>query len=139
MILLSKYLLICCSFFVLFGCSASPPVTSKSLSHEEACKAILDYAHQYEQTYFQYEGEDMYNRLSRVDDKYHKRMSELVQLGIWTPLNEMGTGMKLSFLIGQFHGAVQSCKVEKASRDKTSLGCQQARELKNKMVELLSR
>ncbi len=100
---------------------------------------IFDYLNQYEQTYLQCEGTEMYNRLDKVENEYHKRMSELTQQGKWTPLRELGTSMKLSFLIGQFHGAVQSCKVARASRDKKSVACDQARDLKNKMFELLSR
>ncbi len=137
--LVSKNLLICCLFFILFGCDTSPKLGSQSQSHQEACKVILNYANQYEQTYLQYEGDDMYNRLSRVEDEYRRGISELDKSGKWTPMNEMGTSIKLSFLVGQFHGAVQSCKLERASNDKTLVGCHQADELQNKMVDLLSR
>jgi hypothetical protein len=54
-------------------------------------------------------------------------------------MSEMGTTMILSFLIGQFQGAVQNCKVERGSHDKMSMACNQAYELKNKIVGLLSR
>ncbi len=137
MTLSSRRLLICCSFFVVLGCSASDPVASTSQSHEEACKVILDYLNQYEQTYLQCEGAEMYNRLATIETEYHKRMSELTQQGKWTPSREMGTGMKLPFLIGQFHGAVQSCKIERAVSDKEQVGCKQAHEIRNKALGLL--
>ena len=137
MTLSSRSLLICCSFFVVSGCSASDPVATKSQSHEEACKVILDYLNQYEQTYLQCEGAEMYNRLAKVETEYHKRMSALGQQGEWTPSREMGTAMKLTFLIGRFHGAVQSCKIERAVADKALVGCKQAHELRNKAFGLL--
>ena len=137
MALSSRSLLICCSFFVVFGCSASDPVASKSHSHEEACNVILDYLDQYEQTHLQYEGAEMYNRLAKVETEYHNRMSALAQQGKWTPSKEMGTDMKLYFLIDQFHGAVQSCKIERSVADKDQVGCNQAHELRNKAFGLL--
>lgn len=137
MTLSSRRLLIACSFFVVFGCSASDPVVSKSQSHEEACNVILDYLNQYEQTYLQCQGADMYNRLAKVETEYHQRMSVLAQQGKWTPLRKMGTTVKLTFLIGQFHGAVQSCKIERAVGDKEQVGCNQAHEIRNKVLGLL--
>ncbi len=139
MILLSIILLICCSFLFLFGCRASSPGTPESESHEEACTEVLDYANQYERTYLQGRGADMYKTLSKVEHEYQKKMSKLAEQGKWTPSRELGTSMKLYFLVGQFHGAVQSCKVERESRDETSVSCDQARDLKNKIVKLLSR
>jgi len=98
---------------------------------------VLTYFNQYEQTYLQCEGAEMYNRLAEVETEYHSRMSQLAQQGKWTPVRKMGTTVKLTFLIGRFHGAVQSCKIERAVGDKEQVGCNQAHEIRNKALGLL--
>ncbi len=48
----------------------------------------------------------------------------------WAP------SIRLSFLIGQFQGALQSCQVERAQNDKSLVGCGKVNELKKAMQEL---
>jgi hypothetical protein len=115
-----------------------PTAKSGSGIHEDARKVILEYANRYEQIYLQHEGSAMLKRLSEVTGEYNKRMAKLAEEGKWTPQHEIGRSIKLSFLIGQFHGALQSCKVEKAHKDETLVGCEKAQELKHAMEELCS-
>ena len=61
-----------------------------------------DYAERYEEIFLSKEGPNRENQLSEITDEYHDRMSNLAQDGKWTPLQEMGDSIKLSFLIGQF-------------------------------------
>ena len=65
-------------------------------------------------------------------------MSELAGEGKWAPLDKVGNAIKLSFLIGEFHGALQSCKVERAHKDGASLACDEVKKKKDAMKELCS-
>jgi hypothetical protein len=111
---------------------------SEASTNEHACKILLDYADQYEQIYLKHHGEEMARRLSEVESEFHKQMSELSREGKSEPLDKMGNAIKLSFLIGEFHGALQSCKVERAQKDGASLGCDEVRKKKDAMKELCS-
>lgn len=79
---------------------------------EWACKVLLDYAERYEEIFLSKEGPNRENQLSQITGEYHDRMSNLAQDGKWTPLQDMGDSIKLSFLIGQFHGTLGSCYME---------------------------
>jgi hypothetical protein len=103
---------------------------------EDACKALLDYAQRYEEIFLTKEGPNRENQLSEITDEYHNRMSNLAQDSRWTPLQDMGHSVKLSFLIGQFHGALWSCHTEKRHNDNSSVGCDKVKELKKAMQEL---
>ena len=129
----------------LFGCGDSDLSPSKHRTpgpnvefraKEEACKVLLDYAERYEEIFFGKEGPDRDHQLSEITNEYHERMSKLAQTGKWTPLQEMGASIRLSFLIGQFQGALQSCQVERAQNDKSLVGCGKVNELKKAMQEL---
>jgi hypothetical protein len=102
----------------------------------EACKVLLDYAERYEEIFLSKEGPNRENQLSEITDAYHDRMSNLAQEGKWTPLQDMGDSIKLSFLIGQFHGALWSCHAKKIHHDNSSIGCDKVNELKKAMQEL---
>jgi hypothetical protein len=127
---------------LLSGCYDSnhkqPTGKSEASTNEQACQILLDYADQYEQIYLKHDGEEMAKRLSEVEAEFHKRMSELAGEGKWAPLDKMGNAIKLSFLIGEFHGALQSCKVERAHKDGASLGCDEVKKKKDAMKELCS-
>jgi hypothetical protein len=73
---------------------------------EEACKVLLDYAERYGEFFLSKEGPNRESKLSEITDEYHDRMSNLAQEGKWTPVQDMGDSIKLSFLIGQFHAAL---------------------------------
>jgi hypothetical protein len=79
---------------------------SEASTNGQACKILLDYADQYEQIYLKHDGEEMAKRLSELEAEFHKRRAELAGEGKWTPLDKMGNAIKLSFLIGEFHGAL---------------------------------
>ncbi len=134
---LLKTSLICCLLFIPLGC-ASESGHPKAGTHEDARQVILDYVKQYEQNYIEYSGTEMEKRLARVESEYHKRMAKLAEEGKWTPWSNVGKTIKLSFLVGEFHGALQSCKIEKASGDKRKVGCNQVENLKTKILWLLS-
>lgn len=129
-------------FLLLSGCGDSnhkqPTAKFEASTHEQACKILLDYADQYEQIYLKYDGQEMEKGLSEVEGEFHKRMSEWAEAGKWTPLEKMGKAIKLSFLIGEFRGALQSCKVERAHKDRASLGCDDVKKKKDTMKELCS-
>lgn len=124
----------------LLGCgdldSGRPGKLANSGDKEDACKVLLDYAERYEKIFLGKEGPDSDNQLSEITKEYHERMSKLAQAGKWTPLQEVGTSIRLSFLIGQFQGALQSCQVERTQNDKSLLGCDKINELKKAMREL---
>jgi hypothetical protein len=103
---------------------------------EEACKVLLDYAERYEEIFFSEEGPNRENQLSAITDEYQDRMSNLAQDGKWTPPRDMGDSIKLSFLVGQFHGALWSCQAEKIHNDNRLVGCDKVDELKKAMQEL---
>jgi hypothetical protein len=103
---------------------------------EEACKVLLDYVERYQEIFLRNEGPNRENQLSAITDEYQDRMSNLAQDGKWTPLQEMGHSVKLSFLIGQFHGALWSCHTEKIHNDNRSIGCDKVNELKKALEEL---
>jgi hypothetical protein len=106
------------------------------LAGEEACKVLLDYAERYQEIFLTKEGPNRENQLSQITDEYNDRMSNLAQDGKWTPLQDMGHSIKLSFLIGQFHGALWSCHMEKRQNDNSPIGCDKVNELKKAMQEL---
>jgi len=103
---------------------------------EEARKVLLDYAERYEKIFLSKEGPNRENKLSEITNEYHDRMLNLAQDGKWTPLQDIGDSIKLSFLIGQFHGALSSCRMEKIHNDNCSVGCDKVNELKKAMQEL---
>jgi hypothetical protein len=138
----------CFLFLFLAGCGPSnsvpskherPTVTSESDAREEARKVILDYIDRYEEIYLQLEGPEMETRLSELTSEYHKRLFKLTEEGKWTPSKEMGTSITLSFLIGQFQGGLQSCKVERAHKDKALVGCDQVKKLRDAIEQLCSK
>lgn len=134
--------LICSLFLVAAGCGTSGTEQQKAGppggTHEAACKVLLDYANRYEGLYLQDESPEIRKRLSEVTQEYHARMSYLTEEGKWTPSQEMGKAIKLSFLIGQFHGALQSCKVERAHNNATTMGCEEVKRIEEAMQELCS-
>ncbi len=139
--------LACSLTLVLLGCSDPVSVPSKDKlpagqsgpgTHEEARRVLMNYANLYEETYLQCEGLDLQKRLEKVRDEYHERMSRLAQESKWTPQQKMGTALKLSFLIGEFHGALQSCKLERAAKEKDPKGCDEVKKLKDAMANLCS-
>jgi hypothetical protein len=127
---------------LLSGCDDSnhkqPTGKSEASTNEQACKILLDYADRYEQIYLKYDGEEIAKRLSELEGEFHERMSEMAGEGKWTPLEKMHNAIKLSFLIGEFHGALQSCKVERAHKDGASLGCDEVKKKKDAIKEMCS-
>jgi hypothetical protein len=145
--LLLRICMVCFFSLVFVGCGdyglvqfEQRQATGKSGTggHEEALKAILDYIDQYERVYLQAEGPETLKRLSEVTEEYHKRMAKLSEEGKWTPVQEMGKSITLSFLIGQYQGGLRSCKVERAHKDKTLAGCDQMKKLRNAIEQLCS-
>jgi hypothetical protein len=137
--------LVCWLSLSLLGCGDSysslsihraPETNVEFRAKEEACKVLLDYAERYEEVFLGKEGPNRENQLSEITKDYQERMSKLAQDGKWTPLQEMGESIKLSFLMGQFQGALQSCQVERAQNDKSLVGCDKVNELKKAMQEL---
>ncbi len=126
----------------LVGCGdqsvKQPDSALASATREDARKVVLDYANKYQQIFLKYEGLELETKVWAVEADYREQMSKLAQEGKWTPLQDMGKSIKLSFLMGQFHGAMRSCKIEKMHKDKYSVGCDQARHLKNAMEKLCS-
>ena len=114
----------------------APETNVEFRAKEEACKILLDYTERYEEIFFGKEGPNRENQLSEISKEYHERMSKLAQDGKWTPLQEMGESIKLSFLIGQFQGALWSCQAERAQNDKSLVGCDKVNELRKAMQEL---
>jgi hypothetical protein len=138
---------VCLLSLFLVGCWPSDSVPSKhqiktvkteSDAHEDARKVILDYIDRYGEIYLQLEGPEMESRLSELTSEYHKRLFKLTEEGKWTPSQEMGKSITLSFLIGQFQGGLQSCKVERAHKDKTLVGCDQLKKLRSAIEQLCS-
>jgi hypothetical protein len=135
-----------CLMFTLFvsisSCGSSEPGSrpheATAGSHEAARKILLDYANQYEALYLQGDDPSIRRRLSEVTQEYRARMSYLTEEGKWSPSQEMGKAIKLSFLTGQFQGALQSCKVEKAHGDSRTMGCDEVKRLKKAMEGLCS-
>jgi hypothetical protein len=103
---------------------------------EEACKVLLDYVERYGKIFLTEEGPNRENHLSAITGEYQDRMSNLAQDGKWTPLRDMGDSIKLSFLMGQFHGALWSCQTEKRHNDNILVGCDKVNKLKKAMQEL---
>ncbi len=138
--------LVCYISFLFVGCGSDSVLSGDQQSRIEsgfgsradACQVLSGYANEYEGIYLRHEGPDMNRRLSELTGEYKKQMSQLTDQGKWTPLQEIGTSIKLSFLIGQFQGALQSCKIEKAGKDGPSIGCDQAQKLRGAMAELCS-
>jgi hypothetical protein len=148
MIPVLRAFLACSLVLVFLGCfdSSSGPAGLKQSSRpptkderEQARKVLSDYFDRYEEVYFQHGGQDRLMRLEQVKDEYDKRMAQLMEKGEWTPLRELGTFLKLSFLMGQFHGAVQSCKIERIRKEKTKIGCDEIIERKEAMLELCTK
>jgi hypothetical protein len=134
--------LICSLFLLVSGCGTSgsqhPKAGPSGGTHEEARQIVMDYVNQYEQLYLQEHDPEIRKRLSQVTQDYRTRMSYLTEKGKWTPSQEMGKAIKLSFLIGQFHGSLQSCKVERAQPDATTVGCDEVQRLKDAIEALCS-
>jgi hypothetical protein len=81
---------------------------------EEACKVFLDYVERYQEIFLSNEGPNRENQLSAITDGYQDRMSNLAQDGKWTPVQEMGRSVRLSFPIGNFTGP---CGVVRPKKD----------------------
>ena len=139
--------LTCLLTLVLLACSDSgsgsaglkqPAAPSTKDSRGEARKVLLDYSNRCEEAYRTYDGRDLIERFEEVRKEYKKGMEKLTEEGKWTPSRELGTFLKLSFLMGQFHGALQNCKIERTQKDKTPIACDQVIKLKQAMLELCS-
>ena len=139
--------LLCCVFIFLVGCEGSDsepsdrryqPAHSSSAACAAACEVILDYTNQYEEIYLHHEGPETERRLSELTRQYNEQMGKLTAEGKQTPLQGLGMSIKLSFLMGQFYGALQSCKIEKAQENTLLTGCDMVKKLRNTMADLCS-
>lgn len=106
--------------------------------HEEACRVLSDYTNKIEQIYLQYEWSEMGKKLSQEEADYRSRMSKLSEEGKWTPRQSFGKSMELPFLLGRFHGALESCKIERMRKDASAVGCDQVKNLKDAIQKLCS-
>jgi len=142
--LLIRALLVCCFCLFLLGCGSGSGNADherisgnlKSDDHQEACKVLLDYTERIEQIYLQYEWVEMEKRLAEAEADYRVQMSKLAEAGKWTPVQDFRKALKLPFLIGRFHGALHSCKIENMRDDTSLVGCDQARSLKGTLEKL---
>ena len=122
------------------GFSADKQISPILLSsrHEEACRVLSDYANKIERIYLQYEWTEMGKKLSQEETDYRSRMSKLDEEGKWTPRQNFGKSLELPFLLGRFHGALESCKIERMRKDASAVGCDQAKNLKDAIEKLCS-
>lgn len=142
--LVVRTLLVCSFCLFLLGCGSGSgnadaeqvSANLKSGGHQEACNVLLDYADKVEQIYLQYEWGEMEKRLAEAEADYQGQMSKLDEAGKWTPRQDFRKSLKLSFLLGRFHGALHSCKIENMRDDTSLVGCDQVRSLKDAMENL---
>jgi len=130
-------MLLCNSGFTESQENPLPPI-SRSSAHDEACKILLDHADRYEEIYLHYDGEEREKRLSEEEVGYHHRMTQLTQQKKWTPMQESGTAIRLTFLFGQFQGALNNCKIERDHGNQITVGCDEVKKKKEAMKELCS-
>jgi len=130
----------------LLGCgsgsgNADPPRISgnlKSGGHQEACKVLRDYADRIEQIYLQYDWVEIEKMLPEAEAHYRNQMSKLDEAGKWTPRQKIRKSIELPFLLGRFHGVLQSCKIERMRGEESTVGCDRARNLKEEILKLCS-
>lgn len=142
--LVVRTLLVCSFCLFLLGCGSGSrsadrervSVNLKPGGRQEACKVLSDYADRVEGIYMQYDWVEMPVRLENAEADYRTQMSKLAEAGKWTPRLNIGKAVELPILIGRFHGALESCKIERMHNDSSLVGCDHARNLKAEMEKL---
>jgi len=134
------------SLLLLVGCGSESgvsgnkqmPANLESSGHEEACRVLLDYANNIEQIYLQNGWVEIEKMLPEAEAHYRNQMSKLDGAGKWTPRQDVRKSLKLPLLLGQFHAALHSCKIENMRDDTSLVGCDQVRSLKDAIKKLCS-